>query len=138
MSEKNELIRKQMHEILDIVLDGNGFEARSRDKTGTLPSLFIYFSGHVGTVDVNMNTDGYKLGQGTDVRFSFRYDELNSREKIAKLREAVNKALTDKKESEVLSRDITQAEEKLKEQHEAIKAMRKQLRKKMREESKNE
>ena len=136
MNEKNELIRKQMHEILDIVLDGNGFEARSRDKTGTLPSLFMYFSGHVGTVEVDMNTDGYEPGQGTDVGFSFSYDEVNSPEKITRLREAVNKALTDKKESDVLIRDIVQAEEKLKEQHEAIKAMRKQLRKKIREENK--
>lgn len=138
MNEKNEAIRKQMHEILDIVLDGNGFEMRDRDKTGTLPTLFMYFSGHVGTVDVDMNTDGYKSGQGTDARFRFRYDEINSPESIARLREAVKEALTDKKEFDVLSRDIAVAEEKLMFQKEAIKAMRKQLRKKMREESKNE
>lgn len=138
MNEKHEAIRKQMHEILDIVLDGNGFEARDRDKTGTLPTLFIYFSGHVGTMDVDMYTDGYKSGQGADARFKFRYDELNNPEEIAKLREAVKKALTDKKETEVLIRDIVQADEKLKDLHEAIKAMRKQLRKKIREEIKNE
>lgn len=51
--------RKDLHKILDLVLDINGLEGRWREVSGNLPTVFFYFHGHVGSVDVSVHTSGW-------------------------------------------------------------------------------
>lgn len=55
MSEEEKVRNRElMHKILDIVLDTNGFESRAREETETFPTVFLQFSGHVSTLDVDL------------------------------------------------------------------------------------
>jgi len=57
--DQKDLIRKQLHEILDIVLDTNGLEERKQTLTGHLPTMFLEYSGHTNELDVRMAPDGW-------------------------------------------------------------------------------
>lgn len=92
----NEEIRKQLHEILDIVLDGNGLDRRKQEMTGNLPTLFFWFSGHIAEVQVDIHNDGWASGEYPDKQFHFLTNELNSPDKIEALRAAVKESLEGK------------------------------------------
>ena len=51
--------RKQIHELLDLVLEVNGLEPREQSITGNLPTVFFEFSGHVGRVSVRIYSTGW-------------------------------------------------------------------------------
>lgn len=51
--------RESMHRLLDAVLDINGTERRRRDITGDLPTVFLYFSGHTASVDIDIHRHGW-------------------------------------------------------------------------------
>ena len=131
---KEEIIRAQVHEILDIVLDGNGFANRSRKETGTLPTLFMDFSGHISDIWIRLYIDGWNSG-GYQEDFRFSTSEVNSRELIDRFRERVNYALTNKKESEVLGRDIEQKVQEINDEKEKLRQMRRSLKKAQKRES---
>lgn len=56
---KTEKLREQLHEILDMVIDTNGFESRSQDETGDMPTVFMHFMGHVNGLQISINKDGW-------------------------------------------------------------------------------
>jgi len=58
--------RKQIHELLDLVLDVNGLEPREQSITGNLPTVFFEFSGHVGRIDVRIYQAGWASGKDYD------------------------------------------------------------------------
>lgn len=51
--------RKKVHEILEMVLEINGTYPRQREYTGTLPTAFFKFSGHVSRLYVYIDKDGW-------------------------------------------------------------------------------
>ena len=53
--------RARIHEILDIVLDGNGFNKRKAPDTGELPTLFFEFSGHTAGLQVLLYPYGWQV-----------------------------------------------------------------------------
>lgn len=53
------LRRKKVHEILEMVMEINTTYPRERECTGTLPTTFFQFSGHVSTVYVQVCRDGW-------------------------------------------------------------------------------
>lgn len=57
MAEKKR--RRELHRILDLILDINGTGERRRKETGDLPTAFLDFSGHVGRVDVQIYDTGW-------------------------------------------------------------------------------
>lgn len=120
--------REQLHKLLDIVIDGNGFEHREREYTGTLPTLFLYFSGHVNNVSIRVFADGWQGGAPSE-DYDFNLDYDISDERIEAIRERVNKALETKNLSDVLRRDIEQKEKDLEEQKKELANMKKALRK---------
>ena len=122
--------REKIHELLDIVLDGNGLAARSRRETGMLPTLFFKFNGHVGDIDIDLHSDGWESGKYSDRDWTIRLNSPISQNTIDSIREAVNKALEDTDEVEVLRRDIERAEEELSRKKEAIKKLKQTLKKK--------
>ncbi len=60
-----------MHEILDIVLDTNGFGCRKREETGALPTVFLRFSGHVSALDIDLYEDGWQRNGSPMKNFYF-------------------------------------------------------------------
>lgn len=131
--EMKEIIRKQVHEIVDIVLDGNGFEDRTRRDTGTLPTLFMYFSGHVNKLTVQLHVDGWQSGVYYDREWDARLDEPMPDGTIESLRAAIEAAIN-KKESEVLERDIARKEQNIADSKKELKNLKKALLKKKTEE----
>ncbi len=60
--------RAKLHEILDLVLDVNGFEERCAETTGNAPTVFMEFSGHICAVDVNICSDGWRKCKDYDFK----------------------------------------------------------------------
>ena len=67
--------REQLHRLLDVVLDVNGFEARSREETGEKPTVFIDISGHVARCLVRVHKTGWAKGETDDLGSEFHFDE---------------------------------------------------------------
>lgn len=51
--------REPIHEMLDMVLDINGLGKRNRAHTGSLPTAFFEFSGHIGAVMIRVCPHGW-------------------------------------------------------------------------------
>lgn len=57
--EPQAVTREQLHEMLDLVLDINGAEARTREETGNKPTAFMTFNGHTYTLDIQIHKNGW-------------------------------------------------------------------------------
>lgn len=51
--------RDEFHRVLDLVLNINGMEDRSRDITGDKPTVFLYFYGHTSEINVSVHSNGW-------------------------------------------------------------------------------
>ena len=124
-----EKLRNQLHEILDIVIQTNGFNQRQRTKTGTLPTVFFNYSGHVNSLSIDLHADGWAASQGPTKTWDLSFDEPISDNVIATIRREMDAALSDKKESDVLRRDIDTYEKELIQKKKDLSAMKKELKK---------
>lgn len=57
--KREKMIRKKIHGLLDDVLDINGIGERAQCITGSLPTAFFSFSGHIGSLDVEVFDNGW-------------------------------------------------------------------------------
>ena len=64
--------RRDLHKLFDLVLDINGVDSRTRDKTGTLPTAFFNFSGHTAGVQVELFDQGWYSYAAPDHEFNVR------------------------------------------------------------------
>ena len=124
-----EKLRNQLHEILDIVIQTNGFNQRQRTKTGTLPTVFFYYSGHVNTLSIDLHADGWAPSQGLTKRWDLSFDKPISDNVIETIRREMEAALSEKKESDVLRRDIDAYEKELIQKKKNLSEMKKELKK---------
>ena len=132
--EEEKLLREQLHRILDIVIDTNGFEARARSDMGTLPAVFLDYSGHVNLLQLTIHANGWRSGESAEKLIDCWLDKPFTEDFLQKVEDTCKAALTNKKESDVLAKDIEIAENALKEQCESIKEMKKNLKKLRRKE----
>lgn len=58
--------RKKVHEILEMVLEINTTYPRQREYTGTLPTAFFEFSGHVSRLYITIDKDGWNSNGNPD------------------------------------------------------------------------
>lgn len=124
-----EKLRNQLHEILDIVIHTNGFNQRRRTKTGTLPTVFFNYYGHVNSLSIDLHADGWATSQDPTKSWDLSFDEPISDNVIATIRREMDAALSDKKESDVLRRDIDTYEKELIQKKKHLSEMRKELKK---------
>lgn len=68
-SEKRERLR--IHRMLEIALRINGLEAREVEKTGSLPTAFFGFSGHIGTARIYVYTKGWGGHRDPDITIEY-------------------------------------------------------------------
>lgn len=120
--------REQLHKLLDIVIDGNGFERRYREYTGTLPSLFFDFSGHVNCLEIRLFPDGWESGAYRE-EYEFKLENDISDKAVEAIRAAVNNALGTKNLSDTLRRDVEKKEKELADMKKELADMKKELRK---------
>ena len=52
--------RQRLHKIFDAALDVNGLGIRTVEKTNFMPTAFFDYAGHVGSVIVQINKDGWE------------------------------------------------------------------------------
>ena len=57
--KKVKLERSKIHDVLDLVLDVNGLEERTREKTGNKPTAFFEYAGHINTVTTALYLNGW-------------------------------------------------------------------------------
>ena len=120
--------RRKLHELLDIVLDGNGLGERSRAQTGTFPTLFFRFSGHVAKVDIDLCSNGWTPGMTYDKNWYISTDEPITTDVVDDVRAAVLEAMQNKATAaERLENDIKKAEEDLRDKAERIAQMKREL-----------
>lgn len=129
--------RRKIHEIIDIALDTNSFESRTRERTGTQPTVFIDFSGHVSLISLMVYEDGYEPG-GHNTKMETYFDKPISDDFVKRFRELCEKCCSVKKESETIERDLEQAKENAKYAQEVVHNLKKQLRKAVKKEEANE
>ena len=127
--------REKIHELLDIVLDGNGLHDRRRDMTGRLPTVFFNFSGHVSTITITLHKDGWTPGIWGDKDWSISTDHPIQQSIIDDVRKEVENAVGDGDELGALRRDIEKAEGELARKKNELKKMKQTLKQK---EKKNE
>lgn len=51
--------RRDIHRILDAVLDINGLQASKEPH----PTVFLNFLGHIGTIEAELYRDGWRIGK---------------------------------------------------------------------------
>lgn len=121
--------RKKLHELLDIVLDANGIDVRKRDVTGTLPTLFFEFSGHVAQVSIRLHKNGWQPSASWDRSWDFYTNEPMTDKHIESVRAAVSDAMKDTTEVDLLASDIARAEKDLEAKKRQIFEMKRGLKK---------
>lgn len=65
--KKEKMVRKEIHNLLDVILDINGICERRQEVSGNLPTAFFGFSGHVATVNFNVHNKGWFCGADYDL-----------------------------------------------------------------------
>lgn len=133
--EQEKLVREQMHKLLDIVIDTNGFEHRERNRTGTLPTVFLEYYGHVNKVQITISEDGWQTGASSTTLVDTSLDKPLPDEVMQQVEEQCKAALTDKKESDVLQRDIACREQAISKERQAVRNMKKKLKQLQKKES---
>ncbi len=67
-------IRKKLHKILTLVTDINGIEPRKRSISGYMPTVFMYFNGHVASLEVELHENGWQPDEDPDKRWNVYLD----------------------------------------------------------------
>ncbi len=124
--EQEKLIRAQAHRLLNIVLDTNGLEKRSRNNTGTMPTMFFEYCGHVNSLLISMNPDGWVSGERSITLLDRNLDRLISEKDMQGFEAVCKEALTDKTEADVLARDIEKKTKAIMEQQAELRKLKKQ------------
>jgi len=94
IKEQKDLNRKQLHQLLDAVLDVNGFEDRQREITGDKPTVFANFFGHVAHLEVLVFETGWEKGteidQVNDIYINEPMDITDLLDKLSNLKEVAD------------------------------------------------
>ena len=91
MTEKE--VRNNLHKILDLVIDVNGLNPRTKIKTGNLPTVFLGFSGHVSLLEIDIHKDGWPGKEIESYKFFLDFETRSKFNKIIKDLESIKNAL---------------------------------------------
>lgn len=99
--------REQLHKILDLILDINGIEQRRQELTGSKPTTFFEFCGHVNTVDVRVFENGWREGIRPKIKYgNIPADESDKR--LQTLNEIISELEAFKNEMNQVTTECTQ------------------------------
>ncbi len=120
--------KEKLHKLLDTVLDANGLEARTQEKTGLKPTVFFSFSGHIAACEIRVYDNGwtqglYDCGRG----FNFDVDDDISDEEVNEVCAYLETVRSPKKEEEMLRRMIEDKEKSIGKATTELEELRKKL-----------
>ena len=72
--------RESIHRLIDLALDINGLGMRKQNVTGNLPTVFIYYSGHVANISVKIHSYGWRIDDAPDKKVSAYTDNASELE----------------------------------------------------------
>lgn len=98
--------REKLHKILDAVLDANGLEERTREKTGLKPTVFFSFSGHVAKFEIQVFDNGWFAGEKKWKEFSVKTDDCITDAKVAEICEYLRAVALPKAKENALAQII--------------------------------
>lgn len=106
--------KEKLHKLFDAVLDANGLEARTKEKTGLKPTVFFSFSGHIAACEIRVIDNGwasglYECGRG----FNFDVDDEIPDEKVEEACDYLEAVSLPKKEEELLRSMIEDKEKSI-------------------------
>lgn len=120
--------REKLHRLLNAVLDANGLEARTQEKTGLKPTVFFNFSGHIAECEIRVYNEGWARDSGTwNKEFNFDTDDNIPDEKVEEACAYLERVSLPKAEEELLRRNIADKEKNLSKISKELEALRKQL-----------
>lgn len=67
--------RADIHRLVDLVLDINGFEDRQKEITGDKPTVFFNLFGHVSNIEVKVHEKGWTEGRASDLGSNLYFDK---------------------------------------------------------------
>jgi hypothetical protein len=70
-------IREKVLRIMELALLLNPTETK-QDTTDDKPTVFVWISGHIAEIMVDIHSFGWKVGQYPDVKYRFCYGDSNS------------------------------------------------------------
>lgn len=114
--------------LLALALETNGYEKRQRNYTGTLPTVFFEYLGHVNSLILRIHKDGWVSDHNDDKEWWITLDEPIPDKTMESILEYCASCLEDKKESEIVLRDISRLEAKISQEKESLKFLRKKYR----------
>ena len=83
--------RALVHEIIDRFLDYNPTMTRQED-TGSKPTFFLYFSGHIGTLEVHTYATGYGDSEcECEYLTEVQGDKLSGKDTLTQLQGVLNR-----------------------------------------------
>lgn len=128
-NEQKEQTRKQLHRLLDIVLDTNGLESRSRDETGNQPTMFFQYYGQVNQIEISICRNGYETGELSETLLARYLDKADaiSDESIAYVEEICKNTLAYKTKAEILRFNIMRQAAKVEQEEAHLDELREQL-----------
>lgn len=76
------MTKQEVMEIIDLALEVNSLNVRKQGVSGSLPTAFIKFYGHVAELEVSVNENGWEDYERADRRFAFNTAEPLDQEQM--------------------------------------------------------
>ena len=67
--------RADIHRLVDLVLDINGFEERQKEITGDKPTVFFNLFGNISNIEVKVHEKGWVAGRESDIGSNLYFDK---------------------------------------------------------------
>ena len=126
--EQKQTARKLAHRLLDIVLDTNDMEARQWYTTGTQPTAFFEYSGHINRIDIRLCPHGWDEDTGGgEVLFA---ETLNSGSFTPEVVDAVAKRCSEavvRAEADKVKAEIKETRDRIEEDTMYLETLKKRL-----------
>lgn len=99
MRNKQEKKKRQaVNEIFDLALQVNGLTDRRQKVTGNLPTVFVWFAGHVSNLNVQVYVNGWEENVGPQKEFTIHTDSFKLYKELAECKKFLTE-MRDKVES---------------------------------------
>ena len=94
-----------------------------------MPTVFFNYSGHVNCLTIDLHTNGWLPGVGSDRSWGFWLDKPISEDSIENIKAAFTNAMSEMTTADILRNDIELAEKELANRKAAIASMKRRLKK---------
>lgn len=85
--------RQQICEVLDLCLQINGLQESKQGLTGSHPTAYFYFSGHVAEIEADVHRNGWRRNSSPDVTLGAYITESDETERMVRRLKQLKKDL---------------------------------------------